>query len=339
MTLRPLWTFLKLYVFKQGFRDGVEGFMFCALSGVSVAVRAWKRPRAARAGEGLMIAEHEAVVADRFDALCGRFKCAVAADDPRLVAIIERLSPLEGRRILDLGCGKGRFARSLIERGAQVVGLDLSAGMLAQADGVSRVRGSARRLPFGRASFDAVMAVEVFEHLAPEAIDRVCGEVLRVLEPGGTFVVIDKNAWSWNARSPVAAERGGEVDRRAPGSVDVRARRSGARALVRAAGAQARGWAAGFRVVRVWHLLSESEAGRFPFRVGAGYAADGFMGGEGAGGSAVTELSIAQAGITSVALVENSAGARADPRAGRGAVRDGEGRASAVVPRGAVRAL
>jgi glycosyltransferase involved in cell wall biosynthesis len=42
LTLRPLWTFLKLYVFKQGFRDGLEGFMFCALSGVSVAVRAWK---------------------------------------------------------------------------------------------------------------------------------------------------------------------------------------------------------------------------------------------------------------------------------------------------------
>lgn len=42
LTLRPIWTFLKLYVAKQGFRDGVEGFMFCALSGVSVAVRAWK---------------------------------------------------------------------------------------------------------------------------------------------------------------------------------------------------------------------------------------------------------------------------------------------------------
>jgi glycosyltransferase involved in cell wall biosynthesis len=42
LALRPLWTFFKLYVFKQGFRDGVEGFMFCALSGVSAAVRAWK---------------------------------------------------------------------------------------------------------------------------------------------------------------------------------------------------------------------------------------------------------------------------------------------------------
>ncbi len=42
LTLRPLWTFFKLYVLKQGFRDGVEGFMFCLFSGVSTAVRAWK---------------------------------------------------------------------------------------------------------------------------------------------------------------------------------------------------------------------------------------------------------------------------------------------------------
>jgi hypothetical protein len=42
LALRPIWTFLKLYVAKQGFRDGPEGFMFCALSGVSVAIRAWK---------------------------------------------------------------------------------------------------------------------------------------------------------------------------------------------------------------------------------------------------------------------------------------------------------
>ncbi len=42
LTVRPAWTFFKLYVLKQGFRDGVEGFMFCLFSGVSAAVRAWK---------------------------------------------------------------------------------------------------------------------------------------------------------------------------------------------------------------------------------------------------------------------------------------------------------
>jgi glycosyltransferase involved in cell wall biosynthesis len=42
LVLRPLWTFIKLYLYRQGFRDGIEGLMFCALSGLSVAVRTWK---------------------------------------------------------------------------------------------------------------------------------------------------------------------------------------------------------------------------------------------------------------------------------------------------------
>jgi glycosyltransferase involved in cell wall biosynthesis len=42
LTLRPFWTFLKLYLGKQGFRDGMEGLVFCAVSGVSVGVRHWK---------------------------------------------------------------------------------------------------------------------------------------------------------------------------------------------------------------------------------------------------------------------------------------------------------
>jgi glycosyltransferase involved in cell wall biosynthesis len=42
LTVRPFWLFLKLYLYKQGFRDGLEGLMFCGLSGVSAAVRTWK---------------------------------------------------------------------------------------------------------------------------------------------------------------------------------------------------------------------------------------------------------------------------------------------------------
>jgi glycosyltransferase involved in cell wall biosynthesis len=42
LAVRPLWTFLKLYLAKQGFRDGLEGLVFCAMSGVSVGVRQWK---------------------------------------------------------------------------------------------------------------------------------------------------------------------------------------------------------------------------------------------------------------------------------------------------------
>lgn len=49
LTIRPLWTFIKLYVGKQGFRDGLEGLAFCLLSGFSVAVRHWKHRELLRA--------------------------------------------------------------------------------------------------------------------------------------------------------------------------------------------------------------------------------------------------------------------------------------------------
>jgi 2-polyprenyl-6-hydroxyphenyl methylase/3-demethylubiquinone-9 3-methyltransferase len=143
---------------------------------------------------------HESVVAERFDQLRGRFKSVVAEDDVRLAALRSLLEPLSGRRILDLGCGKGRFAARLAAEGAEIVGLDLSAGMLAEAVGLDRVRASARRLPFAAGSFDAVIAIEVFEHLA--FIDDVVREARRVLRPGGSLAVVDKNATSMNVDRP-----------------------------------------------------------------------------------------------------------------------------------------
>ena len=143
---------------------------------------------------------HEAEVAAQFDRQQQRFKSTVAVDDVRLSALKDRLEPLSGRRVLDLGCGKGRFARPLAEAGAELIGIDLSAAMLADARGIARVRGSARRLPFAAGSFDAVIAVEVFEHLA--AIDDVLSEARRVLRPGGILAIVDKNAGALNADRP-----------------------------------------------------------------------------------------------------------------------------------------
>jgi hypothetical protein len=49
LAIRPLWTFAKLYVGKLGFLDGLEGFVFCSLSGLSVAVRGFKHRELTRA--------------------------------------------------------------------------------------------------------------------------------------------------------------------------------------------------------------------------------------------------------------------------------------------------
>jgi len=103
-------------------------------------------------------------------------------------AVLDALAPIEDREILEIACGTGRFTVMLAERGADVVGLDISGPMLAQgrekagAAGVSGrlefMRGDAARLPFPDDSFDAVLAMRFF-HLAdtPEAF---LGEMRRV---------------------------------------------------------------------------------------------------------------------------------------------------------------
>lgn len=143
---------------------------------------------------------HDAEVAARFDATAARFKTAVAPDDARLLAVVRAIGPLAGKRVLDLGCGKGRFGSRLAEGGAEVVGIDLAAAMLAQAGGIDRARASARRLPFASGAFDAVVAVEVLEHVG--AVGPVLREARRVLRPGGRLAIIDKNALAVDARRP-----------------------------------------------------------------------------------------------------------------------------------------
>jgi 2-polyprenyl-6-hydroxyphenyl methylase/3-demethylubiquinone-9 3-methyltransferase len=146
---------------------------------------------------------HERAVREAFDAQEARFKSDVAPDDFRLRAVLSALEPLGGlrrRRVLDLGCGKGRFAAHLRAKGAKVVGLDLSAAMLAGAPDIDRVHASARRLPFGSRSFDAVVSIEMFEHLAPLAVYETLAEIARVLRPKGMVAIVDKSACALDAR-------------------------------------------------------------------------------------------------------------------------------------------
>ncbi|PSQ07005.1 SAM-dependent methyltransferase [Halobacteriales archaeon QS_6_71_20] len=90
-------------------------------------------------------------------------------------AVLEALAPVEDERVLEIACGTGRFTVMLAERGADIVGLDISDAMLAQGrrkageagldDTVEFMRGDAARLPFPDDHFDAVFAMRFF-HLA-----------------------------------------------------------------------------------------------------------------------------------------------------------------------------
>lgn len=104
------------------------------------------------------------------------------------------LDALAGRRrVLDLGCGEGQVTRALAaEPGREVVGLDPSAGQLANAvaaGGPPRyVRGVGEALPFADGAFDGVCCCLVIEHA--EDVDAVLAEVARVLAVGARFVLL-----------------------------------------------------------------------------------------------------------------------------------------------------
>lgn len=98
--------------------------------------------------------------------------------------------------ILDLACGTGRHAVVLSRGAARVVGLDLSAPLLARArarraePAPALVRADMRRLPFARSAFGAVVnfftSFGYFEEPADDV--RVLSEVARLLAPGGAFL-------------------------------------------------------------------------------------------------------------------------------------------------------
>jgi len=98
-------------------------------------------------------------------------------DDREKRAVLDALGPVEDRTVLEIACGTGRFTATLAARGAEIVGLDISAAMLrqgrerAQAAGVDDrleyLRGDAARLPFPDDHFDAVFAMRFF-HLMDE---------------------------------------------------------------------------------------------------------------------------------------------------------------------------
>lgn len=96
-------------------------------------------------------------------------------DEREKEAVLQALDPHEGKRILEIACGTGRFTAMLAAEGADIVGLDISEAMLQQGrkkaralgvdDHLEFMRGDAARLPFPDDHFDSVFAMRFF-HLA-----------------------------------------------------------------------------------------------------------------------------------------------------------------------------
>jgi ubiquinone/menaquinone biosynthesis C-methylase UbiE len=121
--------------------------------------------------------------------------------DPRIYhvkLVLEHLGDLNGKRVADLGCGKGRFSRIVKESNpsALVVALDLAEAMLAHVPKDTHpVAATLTALPLASNSFDAVYATESLEHAVD--IETAVAEMCHITKPGGRIVIIDKDAKAW----------------------------------------------------------------------------------------------------------------------------------------------
>ena len=124
--------------------------------------------------------------------------------------LLDLLQPAAGERILDAGCGSGIFTAPVIERGARVIGLDLSLPMLRHARAAlpggtfAPLAADLCQLPFAGGRFDRSVSVTALEFVADGR--RALAELFRVTRPGGRIVVATLNRLGpWATRREAAA--------------------------------------------------------------------------------------------------------------------------------------
>jgi ubiquinone/menaquinone biosynthesis C-methylase UbiE len=128
-----------------------------------------------------------------FDAIAGRYdRLRHQLFEPALELLV-REGDLEGRRVLDLGCGTGRFAAALAERhGCVAFGVDPSPGMLAVArarsSAVTWLAGRAEAIPLAERAVERAFLQTVI-HLVEDRA-AAFAELRRVLEPGGVVAIL-----------------------------------------------------------------------------------------------------------------------------------------------------
>jgi len=143
--------------------------------------RRWEEPTAAQAW----------VYDSWFDTSWGTHAWAV-----EVAAVDEALPQYRDQIVVEVGCGTGRLVAHLASRNTQVLGIDLSAGMLEVA--ATRVpgrlvRADARQLPLPDAIADAAITIATLEFVDPVP---VLAELARITRPGGRVVALTLNPTS-----------------------------------------------------------------------------------------------------------------------------------------------
>jgi len=130
-----------------------------------------------------------------FDKNFDIFPETIDINDGRIQEIISFFGDLNNKKVIDIGCGKGRFMKKLklMFPGSELYGIDISGKML-QFDDSQKFNISVENIlniNYSESFFDFVYCVETLEHAirTEKAIEEMC----RILKRGGKIIIIDKN--------------------------------------------------------------------------------------------------------------------------------------------------
>ena len=131
-----------------------------------------------------------------------RFRSLQKVTEFRLQVIDNWFGSVKGATVVDLGCGGGLLSVPMLERGANVIGVDLSSGSLETAKRMSNgkgkyLQGDIRKVELPNGCADFVLLADVLDHI--QDYFKALAEARRILKPGGLLYVntINRTFRSW----------------------------------------------------------------------------------------------------------------------------------------------
>jgi ubiquinone/menaquinone biosynthesis C-methylase UbiE len=151
----------------------------------------YEKSNISRSYRQLMNLEESASMGDYYDDVSMSYDFSRRAGEKTVKLLKRLLGPLSSANVLDIGCGTGNFLVELESCAGELFGLDISAGMLAQASGKglksSLILGDAINMPFSDESFNAAIGIQILHHIEDKRM--LLSEVSRILEREGRFII------------------------------------------------------------------------------------------------------------------------------------------------------
>ena len=134
-----------------------------------------------------------------FDYNTDDFPENVESADARYLAVKKEIDQIGNcGKIAEIGCGKGRFLKALLEDGFQgkIDGVDISEELLKYLpERVNGIHGRMENIPCNDNEYDFVFCIEALEH--SQNMQLAVAEMVRILKPGGKLLIIDKDKAYW----------------------------------------------------------------------------------------------------------------------------------------------